>query len=106
MSIEKFLTIVSILQYLWMLVIMSAAADLYTTYLGMENGYIEVNPLANQVLQANPVLLVIIKLLIIGIIYNLNRQFVFDDLAYVAPSITSVIWFYASVHNLLIIGIL
>lgn len=91
---------------LWVLVILSAIADLYTTYLGLKNGYIEGNPLANQALNQGFISLVIIKSLITGIIYTSNRLLVFGDLKYVAPSATSIMWFGASIHNLYTIGVL
>jgi hypothetical protein len=94
------------IQVLWIIVILSAIADLYTTYLGLKRGYIEGNPLANRALQDGFISLVIIKSLITGIIYTSNRLLVFNDLKYVAPTATSIIWFGASVYNLFVIGIL
>lgn len=94
------------IQVLWFLVVLSAIADLYTTYIGLKNGHVEGNPLANRALNEGFISLVIIKCLITGVIYTSNRLLVFGDLKYIAPSATSIMWFGASLYNLHVIGIL
>lgn len=90
--------------WLWALVVAIAALDLISTYIGIQHGLTEQNPFGDYLLHSIGFLsLVLVKIGIIGFVYELNKVFMPQDWRYLSPVILIVIWGSVSLVNLTLI---
>lgn len=91
------------IQYMWAFVIFFAILDLSTTYVGINSGLMENNPVGNMLLQEGFLYLIITKFMIISTLYISNKKFCPTQWNFISPLLIILFWGGASIINIVMI---
>jgi len=98
----KFRTVLT--DYMWHLVILFAIIDLLTTYIGINSGLIENNPVGNMLLQEGFFYLIVAKSAIISTLYVSNKKLCPTKWNFISPLLIILFWGGASIINMTMIA--